>query len=191
MDICIDPSKEELERLVGAGLSDAEIATHLTGGTKTASWAKDKRIQRKVFRRKGGAIQVGRAIIDPVFLDDRERDIQFERVRHGECDLAEIMAYTGCREQEIVAEWRQWISRCHDRPLENIALRRARQALTDDSLSMMDKLQALFGRRIRIVENQLKYEIFLDGERMTLVRAIKEGNIEAADLGLPPIARGD
>lgn len=193
MEVTIEykPTRQELERLVGLGMTDGEIAWTITRGNKTASWAKDRRIEHGVLRRKGGAAQVGGLTLDPVFKDDRERDHWLDRVRHGEVTLADVEEVTGSRQQDVEHEWRVWISVNHSRPLESLALRRARLALTNTSLPLYARMQALFGRRIQVVEVADRHDILLDGERVTLRQAVEATNEEARDLGLPTLTRED
>lgn len=181
-------TREELERLVGLGYTDAQIADHLTAGVKTASWAKDRRIEHKVLRRKGGAAQVGSGVVDFVFAHAQERDLWFDRVRHGDCLLDDVISYTEANPRDVYEEWRRWSALNHGRPFETPAARQAREAILDTGIEIPLKLTALFGRRFKITQSDTRFECLLDGERVTLAAAVEAGDEEARELGLPTIS---
>jgi hypothetical protein len=182
-------SKNELESLVGLGLTDEEIAQKLTFGRHGAWWAKERRLALGVHRRKGGAQQVARAVIDPVFAELWEKDEWFDRILHGEADIHDVCAYTGCSYNEVYWEFRAWSARNPDQPLETQSMRRARSVLEDHDSIPTDKIAAVFGRRYENRRNGPLSHHFIDGRRVGLTEAMELADTEARELGLPGILK--
>jgi hypothetical protein len=186
------PTNDDLQLWVDEEKSDREIA-HIvkdrTGRSVSERWVRDLRtangIRRLVLT---GARAKGRpdVIRDETFQTSGERDACFDRVRHGEWRLEDVESFTGCSYYDVKYEYEVWLRTNRRKPLQSGAQRAALTAIADPDATMVDRALAVMGRRMRITETG---SAIVDGERVTISRAVELADQEARELGLPSITR--